>query len=333
MARRERTTGLPRPRPRREAKAPSRFGEREQRLALIGGAAALIVVILGLLGWRWYDQTFLQPNKTILTVGEEKYSLKYYADRLFLAAQQQSGTGTNVSILEQTLLTELETEAVTIILAREKGVTVSEEEITAEIASQLGVPVGGAGSSFDTLYRQRLRAVKMSDSAYRRYTEAQVYRNKLADLYEQEVGDKGEMFALRTVVAATKEEAEAILARARSGEDLGTLAQTLSTDLASRQKDGLMEAEPTRLLPENVRKAVEGKSAGDELFGPVEVAGNWWVFRIQTKDSEGQYSETQKAQLADLVLEDALAAKRPQVKIERDIESSDYKWAEEHAGD
>ena len=37
-------------------------------------------------------------------------------------------------------------EAIGTILAQEKGINVTDEDITAEIASQLGVPVGGAGS-------------------------------------------------------------------------------------------------------------------------------------------------------------------------------------------
>lgn len=333
MARRERTTGLPRPRPRREVKAQSRFGEREQRFALIGGAAALVIIILGMLIWRWYDNTYRHPNKTVLAVAEQKYSLRYYSDRLFLAVQETAVAGTNISILEQSLLTDLENEAIVMTIAREKGITVSEEEITAEIAAQLGVPVGGSGSSFDTLYRQRLRAVKMSDSAYRRYTEAKVYRNKLAAEFAKETGDKGEMAGLRAVVSPTKEASAALLARANAGEDLGTLAQTESADLTSRQKDGLMDAEPIRLLPEPVRAAIEGKSAGNEIFGPVEVAGNFWIFKLNSREPEAIYTETQKGQLADLLLQDAIAAKRLQVTIKRSIASSDYTWAEEHAGD
>lgn len=336
MARRDRTTGLPRPRPRREVKAPGRFsfGEREQRFAMVGGAALVILFLFGLIGWNWYDNHYRVPNKTILTVGEEKYSLSYYTDRLFLAVTQQQGSGTSLAILEQSLLSELETESVITILAKERGITVGEEEITAKIAAQLGVPVGGAGSSFDTLYRQRLRSVKMGDSAYRRYVRAIVYKDKLHTALSDEIGATGDMVAIRTVVSASKDDADKILARVKDGgEDLGSLAQTESTDLASRQKDGLLDAEPARLEPENVRKAIEGKSAGPEVFGPIEVNGSYWVFRIETIDKGATYSETQKSQLADLALEDAVAAKRRQVTIKRTIGSSDYDWAGTHAGD
>lgn len=332
MARRERTTGLPRARGPKPAKPVSRFGEREQRLTVVGVGVLLIAVLLGLFGWRYYDDNYRHPNKTILSVAGESYSLRYFSDRLYLAATQQSGSGTNITLLEQTVLTDLENEAVIISLAKEKGITVSDEDVTTEIASQLGVPVGGAGSSFDTLYRQRLKSVKMSDGAYRRYTEAQVYQQKLSQSFQDQTGDKTEMITLRTVVSGSQEVANNVLALAKTNADFGSIAQTQSTDLTSRQKDGVMDAEPARLLPENVRNAIQGKSAGDEIFGPVQVETNWWVFKIESKDPEGVLSETQKSQLADLLAQDAVKERRATVKIDRNINSSDYTWANDNAG-
>ncbi|MGE0601687.1 MAG: SurA N-terminal domain-containing protein [Dehalococcoidia bacterium] len=334
MARRDRTTGLPRPRPRNANKSQGRFsfGETAQIRAVWIAGGLLIALLLGLLGYKWVNSQFLQPNKTVLTVGEQKFSLSYYTDRLFLSAQANSGSGSNISILEQTLFTDLETEAIARIIAEERGITVSDEEVTAEIAAQLGVPVGGAGSSFDTLYRQRLRTVLMSDDAYRRYTEAQVWVNKLKDALSSDIGDKGELITVRGVVSASKEDADAVLARVKAGEDLGSVAQTDSTDLTSRQNDGLFDPEPARLLPDNVRAAIEGKPEGSDLLGPVEVSGNYWVFRIEKRDPEGVYSETQKSQLADLALADAVKDKRPQVNIKRTINNDDYNWVNDHVG-
>ncbi|MGE3076648.1 MAG: SurA N-terminal domain-containing protein [Dehalococcoidia bacterium] len=334
MARRDRTTGLPRPRPRNANKSQGRFafGETAQIRAVWIAGGLLIALLLGLLGYKWVNSQFIHPNKTVLTVGEQKFSLSYYTDRLFLSAQANSGSGANVSILEQTLFTDLENEAISRIIAEERGITVTDEEITAEIASQLGVPVGGAGSSFDTLYRQRLRTVLMSDDAYRRYTEAQVWVNKLKDALSEEIGDKGELITIKGVVSASKEDADAVLARVKGGEDLGSVAQSDSTDLTSRQNNGVFDPEPARLLPDNVRAAIEGKPEGSELLGPIEVSGNYWVFRIEKRDPEGVYTETQKSQLADLALADAVKDKRPQVNIKRTINNDDYNWVNDHVG-
>lgn len=338
MARRDRTTGLPRPRGSSQVKVQPRFSMNEQsqlRFVWIAGGV-LIALILAFWGWRWYDNNYRVPEKTVLKVSSDSFSesfkLKYYADRLLVAAQS-SGGNANLTILEQTLLTNLEDEALAEIVARERGITVSDDEITAEIAAQLGVPIGGPGTSFDTLYRQRLQTVRMSDAAYRRYTEAQVFINKLGDAFEEEIGTTDELVTIRRVVSTTKEAADAVLARVKAGENFGSVAQAVSADPTSRQNDGLDPAEPPLLLPENVRTAIEGKQAGDEIFGPIEVNGAYWVFKIEAREAEGAITETQKGQLADIMREAAIKAKRGQVKIDRNMSSKDFDWANEHAGD
>jgi parvulin-like peptidyl-prolyl isomerase len=336
MARRDRTTGLPRPRARQGSHQERKVAgltvnEQNTRIAILGGAAVLLVLVLALLGWRWYDQNYRVPEKVILRVGEEQFKLQYYADRLFPYAQAQAGSGVSLGLAEQALMGVLEDEALVALIARDKGITVTEQDITNEIAAQLGVPVGGAGSSFDTLYRQRLKSLTMSDGNYRRQIEAQVYRTRLIDAYKAEMGETGEMVTLRAISVPTKEEAEAVLERIKGGEDMGTVAQTTSNDLTSRQKDGVLDPEPPRLYPESVRTAIEGKEAGPELFGPIEVATNFWVFRIEKRDPEVTPSDTQKNQLADLMLDDDLAAKRLTVTVQRSLNASDITWAEKNA--
>jgi len=336
MARRDRTTGLPRPRVR-QASHPERtvagiaLNDQTTRFAILGGAAFLLVLVLGLMGWRWYDQNYRIPDRVVLQVGEEKFDLSYYADRLFPYAQTQVQAGVNLQLAEQALLGVLEEEAIVTALAKEKGITVSDQDITNEVAAQLGVPVGGAGSSFDTLYRQRLKSLTMSDDHYRREIEATVYRQRLLDAYKAEMGETGEMVTLRSVILQTKEDADAVTERIKAGEDMGTVAQTESADLDSRQRDGVMEPEPPALLPEAIRTAIEGKEAGTELFGPVEAAGYFWVFRIEKRDPHATPSDTQKSQMADLKLDEEIAAKRASVTIKRTLSNSSLEWAEKNA--
>ncbi|WBL34828.1 SurA N-terminal domain-containing protein [Tepidiforma flava] len=335
MARRERTTALPRQRPR-EARPGARgfflTTEETLRLLILGGASLLLVIVLGLLGWRWYDQNFRVPEKVILQVGDERFKLSYYADRLFPYAQSVASSGINLSLAEQQLLTELENEAIVNAIARERGITVTPEDVTSEIASQLGVPAGGAGTTFDTLYRQRLQSLTMSDANYRRWVEAQVYRKKLKDAILADIGDTTEMVTLRTIITTTEDEAKAALARIQAGEDMGTVAQTASKDLNSRQKDGIMDPEPPALLPAAVQAAIEGKPAGSEVIGPVQLAnGDWWILRIEKRDPNATPSDTQKSQLADLRIDELIKEKRAAITIRRNITSSDFRWAEEHA--
>lgn len=335
MARRERTTGLPRPRPRANARRARRvagleLSDRNLRFAVLGGALGLLVLVTGLLAYRWYDSNIAQPRAAVLTVAGEEYSLSYYTDRLYQFTQANRSTGSSVSLIEQALLQKLEEEALTLKLAGQKGITISEEDITNQIGVELGVPVGGSGSSFDTLYRQKLQSTKMSDGNYRRMTRAQIANDRLLLDYEKEVGSTAETITIRAVLSPTKAAAETIVARIKAGEDMGTVAQQESTDLASRQKDGLLDPTPQPLLPKQALTALDGKTDGD-LVGPIDVEGNFWVFRIEKRDPRGALTTSQTTQLAQKQLADAIAALRATTAIKRSLDPSDVAWAEKHA--
>lgn len=334
MARRERTTGLPRPRPRAHTRAAPRLAgialsDRNMRFAILGGVAALLLLVLGTLGYRLYDNNFAQPRSTVLTVGGQTVSLRYYTDRLFTFASDNQSSGQSLPLLEQALLAKLEDEELTVLLAKSNGISVSEEDITNQIAAELGVPVAGAGSSFDTLYRDKLKTTKMSDGHYRRLTRVTIANDRLLDKFEKDGGTTGETVAVRAVVSKSKVTADAVLARIKAGEDMGTVAQTESIDLNSRQKDGVLDSQPVALLPESIRSALAAVKDG-EIVGPVDADGNFWVLKVENRDAQGILSTTNIRQLAQLKLDNAIKELKTTTNTKRSLDSSDTKWAESH---
>jgi len=335
MARRERTTGLPRPKPRARAAsgrtiAGVPLGDHQLRLAIIGTAVLALLAIIAGFAYNIYEEQVARPGTVILTVGDEDFTLGYYADRLLAFLQANANSGESAKLAEEALLNKLEEEALTLQVARDRGINLSEQDVTQAIADGFGVPAGPTGSSFDTLYRNQLKQLHISDSNYRKLREAQLANDRLLEAFTTDAGANGEQLVLRIVVVNTKEAADAILKRVQAGEDLGTVAQTASIDLESRQKDGVMLPEPAVLLPEAIRAAAEGKAAG-ELLGPVQVEANWWVFRVDKRE-DTPYTDGQKTQLAQLRLDDAIKAKRAQLgsKVERSLNADDIKWAERH---
>lgn len=330
MARRERTTALPRSRPRgkRGEQAPRFAGvawtEQRLRALIIGGAGVLLIAVLGAFAFGIYNEQVLRPQQVVLQVGDEKTRLNYYADRLLPWLQENSSSGVSTSVLEEQLLAKLEEESLTLLLAEERGITISDADINQGIADSLGI-TGAGGASFDALYRQKRDELKMSDASYRDMVKASIAHDRLLAEIRDELPAEGEQFELRTVVLNSKEKADEIFGRIEGGEDIGSVAQSESNDLDSRQQDGIMPPEPAELLPANVRAAVQGKNRGD-LLGPVEVAGNWWVFRIERKENI-PFTEAQRDQVAELELKKLIAEKRPQVSIKRSLDASDVNWA------
>ena len=333
MARRDRTTGLPRPRPHQTGPAAKTvmgipMTERSGRFAILGGAVALLVVVLALSGWYLYDTNYRTPNSAVLSVEGDDYSLSYYTDRLYSFARENTDTTGNLPLTEQALLQKLEEEAITLKLAQQKGITITEQDITNQIGVDLGVPVGNVGSAFDRLYRAKLEETHMSDESYRRLTKAKIANDRLVLKFEEEVGATAELLTIRAVVSNTMETSQAIAARIDKGEDMGTIAQKESTDSTSRQQDGLIPPTPLELLPDAVRELVARNPDG-KLLGPVEASGSYWVLRVERRDPQGELSASAKTSLAQSRLDAAIAALRTSSKIKRSLDTKDLKWAED----
>lgn len=335
MARRERTTALPRRRERTHVRHGRTFAgitwdERNIRWLILGAASVLLLLVVGVLGYNFYRERWLRPNEVVLQVGSQDVKLSYYADRLPGWFEQNASGGLSQSLLEQQLLNKLEDEELTVLMAEDRGISISSDDIDSAIAGDLGVPVGGDGSSFDNLYRQQLKTLNMSNSNYRRLVRAQVADRLIKEQLAKDIGDTGELITLRTVVLNSEERAKEIAGRINGGEDMGAIAQTESLDLQSRTSDGVMQPEPAALIPEAIRKAVEGKGEGI-LVEPVLVENNWWVLRVEKRDPAGTLTAGQKDQLAQAEFTKVLEEKRSKTKRERSLDPGDIRWAIEHA--
>ena len=333
MTRRDRTTGLPTTRSRR--RADSRAGEGRRvllpgllRFAIIGVAFAALLAVAALLAYNWYDDSIAKPGKVVLQVGEEEFSLSYYSSRLLAFAR--SDPSSSGLLVTQALLARLEEEGLTIEAAVERGVGLSDEDVTREIALELGVPADiSRGSPFDGRYRDALRNSGLSDAHYRQEAKARAAGRLLRDVLREEVGTAGALVHIRVVAAASLEEAEALRARVAEGEDMGSIAQVESLHGESRQNDGLLLSPPA-LLDEALQEALADAQEG-ALLEPVEAGDTFWVIRLERREAEGTYTDSQVARLTELRYEQALEEARSRVTIERDFTTDDANWAIEEA--
>ena len=72
--------------PRRRAADP----ERGTRFLIIGGVAAGLLVVAGLIGFGWYQTQIAPRAKTVLRVGETKFSLAHVESRMSLMLAENS---------------------------------------------------------------------------------------------------------------------------------------------------------------------------------------------------------------------------------------------------
>lgn len=186
-------------------------------------------------------------------------------------------------ILTQMIQAELLSQA-----AEDLGVAITDADIAAErerIVEQVGgqeqfdkiveennlTEADVQGQLRDLVVEQRVAAlvaeqVEVSDEDVRAY-------------YAQNKGTRYERMRASHILVETENEADAVLARARGGEDFAALAQELSKDTGSAPQGGdLGEFTRGRLVPEFEQAAFAAEVG--EIVGPIETEFGWHVIKV-----------------------------------------------------
>jgi len=137
------------------------------------------------------------------------------------------------AMIETSLLEQMATSA---------GVTVSDEELEELIQNDIDA-LGGRAT-----FEERLRNNDLTEEEYREKVRSSLIAQRLQMQVAQEVPETMEHVHARHIVVDTREEAEAILAQLREGADFGTLAQTYSQDVSTRNRGGDLGFFPRGLL-------------------------------------------------------------------------------------
>tara|TARA_B100000029_G_scaffold513272_1_gene612273 strand:- start:8865 stop:9875 length:1011 start_codon:yes stop_codon:yes gene_type:complete len=332
MTRRDRTTGLPTESRTGPSQKKGNFFRSFQvgRYVVIALTLVLLFFIIGFFVYRIYEKDNW-GEKTILEVGDETFSLQYYADRFFYYAQSNSGVG--VPILQESLLFTLENEALIKILAEEKGMVVDENLIDKALEALLGVPkerLGKSNPDFEMYLEMQLEITGMQRSSFERFIAVGEVEKLLLSKLKSEMPVGGDLLTFRSILVATEMDAVDVLARIQKGDNMGSIAQTDSLDRVGRQNDGLT-TKPPSLIDEKLLSVLENLEIGDISSQPIQLDENLWaVIRYEELLTVQAYSEEHLNALARENLDDLVKNARARVMIKRNLSSEDLAVVEDH---
>ncbi len=337
MPRRRRRERIPTPAWDRERGAiGQRIGGRSLQVYGAAGVVLLVLAAIALIGYAFlsdYLEDRGRPGSTALRVGDTKYSVEYYTKRLQTLVQQSGGPGgslgTNAQVGFQVTSRQLTEEALVLQFAGEQGQTASEDEITAEIATQLDLPANDP--TFQTRYQEELTRSGLKEDQYREMIRASVLRKKVLDKFTAEVPAVAEAVHYRQIVVATQAEADDLRSQIESGADFVQLAKDNSLDTQTKDSGGEVGWAPRGIL-----EIVLDKSCADSVFAlevnkvatcptkqnDVEIH---YVIQVIEKQADRTLEESHKSALADNAFQDWLTEKRSTLKVEdsMDVQSGD----------
>lgn len=150
--------------------------------------------------------------------------------------ERAAGAATRQEVLNGMIEMLLEEQAAT-----EAGIVITDEQVDALVQADINARGQEA-------FQEWLASNDMTEQEYWEASRKELLIRRLHEQIPEELPTTAEHIHARHILVDTKEEAESILAQIESGADFGTLAQTYSLDVTTRDRGGDLGFFPRGLL-------------------------------------------------------------------------------------
>jgi parvulin-like peptidyl-prolyl isomerase len=281
--------------------------EARNRTLLIGGLSLLVLLALALIAYGYYSDRIASRGDTVLRVGDRNFSYEYVEDRMDAAAVNGDINPSDLATSITNVVNEIQREQLIRLVAADKGVTVTPEEVAVEIHKQLSVPEGASRNQYAAALRDELQSIGLPLNRYEEMTEAQLLETKLTDSFNAEVPAEGEQVDLRIIQAASQGDADQAKQRLDAGEDFGAVAAALSKH-STASTGGAVGWVPGGLLPDDLDAAAFALNPGEHTNVLASDRG-FIIFQVNGKEVRA-IDENQKESLKSQAVIDAVKAKQ-----------------------
>ena len=337
MAKKRRPPPAPLPPPKR--RSHSRRG-RDWRLqaAVVAGFAVFVLVVVGLIGYGWWDSQVGPPHSRAMRVGDSTLNLDFFSRRVKgflqdtgLATPGQSVDPNTFGTVVNIVVSSLEQE----ILLRQwapvdLGLTPTPDEVEGEIARRLNVSRDDA-AAFQAAYESDLKARDLSDKEYREMVEANLLAQWVRDGFVRAAPEAADQVRIRQIQVGAQEDADKVVERLNAGEDFATVAQEMSSDTATKDQGGekgwvtLEELDPTYAAKVFAMEAAQRSE-------PLEGEGGFLIIEVEEKQAGRPLESEQRTTIGGRYFSLWLAEQRTLVPTTNYVsfDADKFQWVFDH---
>jgi foldase protein PrsA len=203
--------------------------------------------------------------------------------------------------------------------AAELGVSVSEDEIDAEIRLRLRIPETADTSVFAEAYRNEVRQSGLRPSEYREVVAARLLEEKLRQSFRAQIPATTEQIRLRDILVQ-QTDLQKVVDRLKAGEDFAAVASEVSLDTTTKDKGGEMDWQPRGGMPPEAESAAFSLEIG-QVSEPVYLSGGYYIYQVLEKAADKEVTPDQQKQIEDQMYTDwrsGLAEQYPVVYADED---------------
>ena len=311
--------------PRRRAADP----ERGTRFLIIGGVAAGLLVVAGLIGFGWYQTQIAPRAKTVLRVGETKFSLAHVESRMSLMLAQNSFFLQSDQLLRSlpaVVLDRLEQEAKLLEAADGLAdITVTAEELDAQIREAGGLAEDVSASDFVAELDRQIEESGLTEDEFLQMLRAELLEEKVRTHFTEIAPEREEQVRARWIVLEDQEQADEALERLEAGDDFAEVALESSTDTVTAEQGGELDWRAragSPFMPGEVEDFLFGAEAG-ERSGVLATSFGIYIVELLESDDDRELDEVQRPLVGARLMTAWFDSLNETLNIKRDLTQDD----------
>lgn len=331
--------------PRHHSKRVERE-EHYQRLALIV-AGAIVAIVLLLLGAGWIQSYILPYRKTVITVGGRHASMDFLIKRANEVApeisvqNQPTSSGQEQQIVAEAAARaatgQIEDEFLVLQAAPRQNITVTEQQVDAEIASDLGVAPAGATpprTTLESALSAQLGKTGLTLAQYREGTRAKLLASAIQDKLRADYPKTAPEAKYEELIINDKASAQKLVDRLKNGESWETLWAEVQKNASSgtgKQFDFQ--------LKQQVDPSDQGDAVANALFalepnGSTDVVqtgnGKYVVARLIEKDDNHAVGDDQVQAITAKLYQNWLNEQQKTFAVKENLSTAQMNFAKAH---
>jgi parvulin-like peptidyl-prolyl isomerase len=306
--------------------------------AVVAGFIALLLVVVGFLGYGWWDNQYGPPHSKAMRVGDTTLNLDFFSRRakgyLQDAGMLSSGQSIDETAFQQyyapLFVSALQLE----ILLRERapvdlGLAPTPDQVEEEIASRLGVSRDDA-ALFQTSYETDRKARDLSDKEYREMIEASLLQDWVGDGFNRAAPTAADQVRFRQILVGAREDADKVVERLNAGEDFATVAMEMSSDTATKDAGG----EKGWVAIEEIDPSYAAKVFALEVgqrSEPLEGTGGYLIVEMEEKEAGRPLEQAQRDTIGNRYFGLWLNEQRTLLPTVSYFDTDKLQWVYDHA--